>query len=370
MSELYIGLMSGTSVDAIDAVLMDFSKSNTHIVANFTQPIDKELKNEINLAIIKQIWPQDVENIDLQFANTSIQAVENLLSLASLEANQITGIGSHGQTIWHDPNGKPPISIQIGNTQHIANETHISTVGNFRQADMAAGGQGAPLACAYHAEVLRSKDENRIILNLGGIANITKLPKNSNEDIVGFDTGPANTLLDAWIKKHQKLDFDKDGTWAKTGTINQGFLNVMLEDEYFNQPPPKSTGREKFNLMWLQSALDQYEEIVSDKDVQATLVALTTKSIAKAINYWVPNTERILLCGGGGNNTYLVSLLQKELQNTPVELTSAYGVNENWMEAMAFAWLAKQKIAGNSGNIPSATGATKKAVLGVIHNPK
>ena len=370
MSELYIGLMSGTSVDAIDAVLMDFSKSNTHIVANFTQPIDKELKNKINLAIIKQIWPQDVEDIDLQFANTSIQAVENLLSLASLEANQITGIGNHGQTIWHDPNGKPPISIQIGNTQHIANETHISTVGNFRQADMAAGGQGAPLACAYHAEVLRSKDENRVILNLGGIANITKLPKNSNEDIIGFDTGPASTLMDTWIKKHRELDFDKGGAWAKSGSIKQDLLNIFLEDEYFKQTPPKSTGREKFNLIWLQYMLDQYKEFVTEKDVQATLLELTTKSIAKAISNWAPATDRVLVCGGGSYNTYLVSQLQKELQNTPVELTSAYGVNENWMEAMAFAWLAKQKIAGNSGNIPSATGATKKVVLGVIHNPK
>ncbi len=367
MSEFYIGLMSGTSVDAIDAVLMDFAITNTHIVTSFSQAIDKELKKQINRVIAKQTWPQNIEDIDIEFANASAQAVQNLLSQASIKANQIQAIGSHGQTIFHDPNGTPPVSVQIGNPQLIANKTGTLTIGNFRQADIEAGGQGAPLACAYHNEVFRSTDEDRIVLNLGGIANITKLPKNKNADIIGFDTGPANTLLDAWINKHQGLSFDNDGVWAKSGTINQGLLNLMLKDEYFKQPPPKSTGREKFNLTWLQYILGQYQEPVSKEDVQATLLDLTTKTITNAIKNWAPQTNRILICGGGSYNTYLVSQLQSKLQEVPVEASSKYGVPEKWMEAMAFAWLAKQKIKGNPGNIPSVTGATKNVMLGDLY---
>ena len=370
MSELYIGLMSGTSVDAIDAVLMDFSKSNTHIVASFSQPLEGTLRKEINQVIAKQTWPQDIKELDTQFAQASIQAIQHLLDAASLQANQISAIGGHGQTIWHDPNGVPPVSIQIGSAQQIADATEIITVGNFRQADIAASGQGAPLTCAYHEIVFRDAQEDRAIINLGGIANITLLPADKNLDVIGFDIGPANTLLDAWIKKHQDLDFDRNGAWAKTGAVNSGLLNVMLKDEYFKNSPPKSTGREKFNLIWVQYMLDQYEEFVTEKDVQATLVALTTQSIANAIKTWTPNTSRILLCGGGSYNTHLVSQLQETVQNIPVELTSTYGVSEEWMEAMAFAWLAKQTLDGNPGNIPSVTGASKKVALGEIHNPK
>ncbi len=370
MSELFIGLMSGTSVDAIDAVLMDFSKSNTYIVASFSQPLENLLRDKINRAIAKQSWPQEITELDKKFAQASSQIVEKLLTKASLHANQICAIGSHGQTIWHDPNGTPPVSIQIGNIQQIANTTHITTVGNFRQADLDVGGQGAPLACAYHEKIFRDDKEYRAIINLGGIANITFLPADKTSDVIGFDTGPANTLLDAWIKKHQDLDFDKNGAWAKSGKINSGLLNLMLEDMYFKQLPPKSTGREKFNLIWLQYMLDQYEEFVPENDVQATLVALTVQSITNAIKTWTANISRVLLCGGGSHNSYLVSQLQNALQKIPVELTSTHGVSEKWMEAMAFAWLAKQTLEGKPGNISSVTGATKKVVLGELHKPK
>ncbi len=369
MSEYFIGLISGTSVDAIDAVLMDFSKSNTHIVTSYSQPINNNLKNAIQSAISKNTWPQETEGLDLQFADESVKAVKHLLSQASLNAAQINAIGSHGQTIWHDPDGDPPISIQVGNAQHIANQASITTIGNFRQADMDAGGQGAPLACTYHAEVLCDLNENRVILNLGGIANITFLPKDSSKDIIGFDTGPANTLLDAWIKRHKNLDYDKDSTWAKTGKVNQELLNLFLTDKYFKENPPKSTGREKFNLHWLQRMLDQYQKPISEHDVQATLLILTTRSVANAIKKWVPETSRVLLCGGGSNNSFLISQLQKELPNISVEQTSLYGVSENWMEAMCFAWLAKQKIENRPGNTPSVTGATKKIVLGDCYKP-
>ncbi len=369
MSELFIGLMSGTSVDAIDAVLMDFSKSPTHLVASFSQPIENELKNEINQLISNNTWPQNIEYVDSEFAKASTQAVHNLLASASVETSQISAIGSHGQTIFHAPNDIPGISIQIGNAQIIANQTGITTIANFRQADIDAGGQGAPIACAFHAKTLQHEHEDRIILNLGGIANITALPRNTAEKIIGFDTGPANGLLDAWIKKHQGLDFDKNGAWAKSGTVDNGLLNVMLEDEYFKLAPPKSTGREKFNLIWLQYMLDQYEEFVTEKDVQATLIALTTQSISNAIQTWAPNTSRMLLCGGGSYNPYLVSQLQNSMPNIPVETSSKHGISEEWMEAMAFAWYAKRKLEGKTANIPSVTGASKKVILGETYQP-
>ena len=369
MSEFYIGLMSGTSVDAIDAVLMDFSKSSTHIVTSLCLPIDTKLRDAINQTIGKNTWPQNVEKIDLQFSCKSIKVIEALLSQTSIQKDQITAIGSHGQTIWHDPNGQSPCSIQIGNVKHIADKTGITTIGNFRKADIDAGGQGAPLACAYHEEVLRNKNEDRVILNLGGIANITVLPAQPSIEIMGFDTGPANTLLDAWIKKHQNKEFDRNGAWAKTGKVNQELLDLMLSDEYFQSSPPKSTGREKFNLNWLQNILDQYEKTISEKDVQATLASLTIKSVTNAVKSWAPQTKRVLHCGGGSHNTYLVSQLKEKLREFLLEPTSAHGIPVDWMEAMAFAWLAKQKIEDKLGNIPSVTGARNKVVLGDLYKP-
>lgn len=370
MSELYIGLMSGTSVDAIDAVLMDFSKSSSHIVETFSQELNTDLKDKINSAIAKNSWPQDVVDIDHEFALASVEAVNSLLAKASIFAEHVAAIGSHGQTIWHQPNGIPSCSIQIGNAQLIAKETGIQTISNFRQADIDAGGQGAPLACAYHAEILRSDTENRIILNLGGIANITYLPSDTSKDIIGFDTGPANTLLDAWIKKHKNLDFDQDGIWAKSGHVNTGLLNIMLKELYFRQPPPKSTGRERFNLVWLQYMLDQYEEFVIEKDVQATLVALTALTIKDAIKKYTSSANRILVCGGGSKNTYLLSQLQNKLGDIPVEPTNSFGVPEKWMEAMTFAWLAKRNLENKPGNLPTVTGATKVVTLGESFLPK
>ena len=338
-------------------------------LAVLTNPIPRELKDAINRTIAKQTWSQDCKELDRQFTDISLQAVSNLLNKTSLQANQISAIGSHGQTIWHEPNGSPAVSIQIGDAQHVANVSGIITVGNFRQADIDAGGQGAPVACAYHDVLFKNDLEDRVILNLGGIANITLLPADASLDIIGFDTGPANTLLDAWIKKHQNLDFDKNGAWAKTGKANQELLDILLEDEYFKMSPPKSTGREKFHLVWLQYMLDQYEEFVSEKDVQATLTALTALTVSDAINTWAPNTYRVLLCGGGSYNTHLVSQLQNVLGNIPIEPTHTYGAGEEWIEAMAFAWLAKQALEGAPGNIPSVTGASKKVVLGKIYHP-
>lgn len=369
MSEFYIGLMSGTSVDAIDAVLMDFSVSNTHIVASHSQPIGSKLRDDINALIATRNFPKQYEKLDEQFAQASNAAITTLLKQTSIDTSKIIAIGSHGQTVFHDPKGIPAVSIQIGDPQNIANLSNVPTVGNFRQADIDAGGQGAPLACAYHAETLQSPNQERVVLNLGGIANITKLPANKNETIIGFDTGPANTLMDAWSQKHLNKSFDQDGNWAKSGKVNLDLLGRMLEDSYFAASPPKSTGREHFNLDWIQYHLDSYGKPVSTEDVQATLLALTMHSIADSIDAWCPQSKEVLLCGGGSENKFFVSQLERALESKTIQSTRSYGIAAKWMEAMAFAWLAKQNLNNATGNIPSVTGADKPVKLGKLFNP-
>ncbi len=364
MPEYFIGLMSGTSVDAIDAVLMDFSQSDTHIVTALSQTIDQSLRSEINSLIAKKQLPTNYKETDEQFAQASSNAVKKLLKQSSIEAEDIIAIGSHGQTVFHDPKGIPPVSIQIGDPQKIANTTNIPTIGNFRQADIDAGGEGAPLACAYHAQVLQNPDEERVVINLGGIANITKLPQNKSDPIIGFDTGPASTLMDAWAQKHLNKAYDQDGEWAKSGKVNKKLLEQMLQDDYFSMLPPKSTGREYFNIEWLQHFLDNTLESIPAENIQATLLALTTYTIADSIDAWCPQTKKILLCGGGSENKYLVQQLKIILNKITFQQTSDYGVPSKWMEAMAFAWLAKQNIEGKPGNIPSVTGADKPVLLG------
>ncbi len=361
--------MSGTSVDAIDAVLMDFSQSNTHIVSSHSQPISTQLRDDINALIATKKPPEAFEKIDTQFATTSCMAITQLLNQASIDATQVTAIGSHGQTVFHDPKGIPPASIQIGNPQVIADESGIVTIGHLRQADLDVGGQGAPLACIYHAEVLQSANEERVVLNLGGIANVTKLPKSKNEPIIGFDTGPANTLMDAWTQKHLNQPYDKDGSWALSGKTNLALLENMLEDSYFSLRPPKSTGREHFNIEWIQHQLDTFESNISIEDVQSTLLALTIHSVADSIETWCPSTKKVLLCGGGSENKQLVQHLKNILEGKVIQQTSDYGVPTTWMEAMAFAWLAKLHLENIPGNIPSVTGADKPVVLGMRFNP-
>ena len=370
MARLFIGLMSGTSVDAIDAVLMDFSDSDSRLLAHFSQPIDADLKREINRVIAARAWPQETATLDSQFAALSAQAIGRLLEQAAVRADQVEAVGSHGQTVFHDPEGTPPVSIQLGHAEEIARIAGIPTVGDFRKADIEAGGQGAPLACAYHARLFHSEHEDRAILNLGGIANLTFLPQDPSLEITGFDTGPANTLSDAWIQHCRGLDFDRGGDWARSGAVNRDLLEQMLEDPYFSRPPPKSTGREAFNLAWLQSMLARDGKPLAEADVQATLVELTAASIAQALRAHPLPVARVLLCGGGSHNAHLVSRLEHALSGLPVECTDAHGIPSKWLEAMAFAWLAKQAVDGEPASLPSVTGARCEAVLGEVHQPK
>ncbi len=370
MARYFIGLMSGTSVDAVDAVLMDFSRTHSPLVGSFSQPIERELRSEINRIISLNTWPQQTQALDDQFVRVCAEAIRHLLQKAAIDADRIEAIGSHGQTVFHDPQGTPPVSIQIGSARQLARETGITTIGNFRQADINVGGQGAPLACAYHARRFRHAREDRAVINLGGIANITFLPADPSKDVEGFDTGPANTLLDAWVHHCRGQDFDAAGDWARRGTVNAQLLERMLQEPYFARPPPKSTGRETFSLAWLQALLEPHGVSLEARDVQATLVELTARSVAQAVENHPLPVARILLCGGGSNNDYLVSRIEQALGDIPVECTDTHGAPSRWLEAMAFAWLAKQAMDGNPGNLPSVTGAGQEVVLGEVHRPE
>jgi anhydro-N-acetylmuramic acid kinase len=296
-----------------------------------------------------------------QFIATAVNA---LLDQSGLDRSAITAIGSHGQTIAHAPDGDEPASVQIGDANVIAERTGITTVSDFRRRDIAAGGQGAPLAPAFHNAVLRSRDETRVVLNLGGIANITVLPADPDAPVTGFDTGPANCLMDLWARQHLGKPCDEGGQWAASAAPDAQLLERLLDDPYFEQPPPKSTGTQYFSRQWLTGRLGAAK--LAAEVVQATLLALTVRTISDAIEGHAADCGRLLVCGGGANNTALIAGLAGRL-NRPVETTGDYGIDPQWMEAMAFAWLAGEALSGRRGNQPSVTGAASPRVLGVSH---
>ncbi len=277
---------------------------------------------------------------------------------------EILAIGSHGQTLAHGPDAAPPFTLQIGNAAIIAERTGITTVTDFRARDIAAGGQGAPLVPAFHAACLRDARESRVILNIGGIANITGLPAGAKAHISGFDTGPGNCLLDAWFRKHRKGLFDRNGEFAGRGHSREDLLRLFLEDPYFHRPAPKSTGTDYFSLEWLEqkATLTDY----SPEDVQATLLDLTGHSIADAIEEASPRCERVLVCGGGVHNPALMQSLRERLA-APVESTAAVGLDPDWIEALAFAWLAQRTLQHLPGNLPEVTGALGPRILGAVY---
>ncbi len=356
-------------MDSIDAALVDFSGDFPQLVDTQAMAMPASLKQDLfTLCEQPELQPQR-DNADKHLAKLFTEASLKLISTNQLEAEDIRAIGSHGQTIFHQPpqNGENGYSVQIGDPQSIANQTGITTVGDFRNADMQAGGQGAPLVPAFHNAVFRSSDKPRVIVNIGGISNITVLPVKGQGQVTGFDTGTGNVLLDIWVRQHQQQSYDDGGTWAAQGVINQTLLNQMMADDYFKLPPPKSTGREYFHHTWLEQQLNYFAETITPVDVQATLVALTSRCISDAIEQYAPATEEVFICGGGAYNTTLMEQLKKDLSRS-VTSTDLLGIKPDWVEAMAFAWLAKQTLADKPGNIPSVTGATSERVLGHIHH--
>ena len=363
---LYIGLMSGTSMDAIDTALVQFEGENPEIIAYRQFPIDTAIRS----AIRKLDGTSSLETIckyDGVMAKLFAEAVLKILDLAEIPASWVKAVGSHGQTVFHNPDAPYPSSIQIGDPNIISEQTNITTITDFRRMDIASGGQGAPLAPSFHAHVFRKKGVHRVILNLGGIANITVLPANLEEPIAGFDTGPGNGLLDDWIAKHQKTAFDRDGQWAASGIVNETLLSSFLSDPYFALSPPKSTGRDNFHLPWVEKHLQAMEHKLRPVDVQATLLMLTVESIALVIEKGTPHSAEIAICGGGAHNIYLMKQLKKRLPQFRINSTTKLGIDPDAIEALTFAWLARQTVNQRPGNNPAVTGAKSEHILGGIY---
>lgn len=371
MPELYIGLMSGTSMDGIDTALIEFNNDKIKLVASHSHEIPNALKEKLKLlcldspaASIDMLGEADSE-LGLVFAD----AVSTLLEQSNFSSEQITAIGSHGQTIRHRPDLKHSFTLQIGDANQISYATGITTVTDFRRKDMAAGGQGAPLAPAFHQQVFRSPIEDYAVLNIGGISNITFIPaenSNSKQQCFGFDTGPGNMLMDAWINKNKGKNYDASGEWAGSADADEELVNLLMQDEFISAKPPKSTGREHYHLEWLEQKLLMSPHL-NAAQIQASLSEFTSKSIAYAVTNQIPKISTLIVCGGGAHNTHLIKALIKELPEIKVESSELHGIDPDWVEAIAFAWLARQTINRKPGNLPTVTGAKEATILGAIY---
>jgi len=366
----YIGLMSGTSINAVDAALVSFSKNSIKILAAHSIAIPKKLKKEIlALCFPGKNEIERMGELDYQLGKYFAKAACEVAKKANLSLKKIKAIGSHGQTIRHRPNQRYPFTLQIGNPHLIAAKTGITTVANFRAKDIALGGQGAPLAPVFHDFLFRSflnqhKQNCLSVINIGGIANISVLQKNFSRKLFGFDIGPGNTLLDAWIYQQTKKLFDRNGQWASGGKVCEPLLKKLCQDSYFKKSFPKSTGREYFNLIWLKKYLKQFKKI-KPQDVQATLTEFTAKMIAEAVMKFQQNGF-VFLCGGGAYNRDLVKRIQSRLKNHQVITTDKIGIAPKWIEAAMFAWLAKQTLDKKALDLSHITGSKKPAVLGEV----
>lgn len=378
----YIGLMSGTSADGVDLALVTFTEGKAKLVASYYQAYPLPLAKKVTALY----WPGDNEidktfSLDIELAHFFSQCILSFVGQQKLSADDIIAIGNHGQTIRHRPEQTYPFTVQIGCSQTLACLTNIRVVGQFRQKDIALGGQGAPLVPAFHQQVFKKLNRDVVVVNLGGIANISYLPIEESAKVVGFDTGPANALLDDWYQQNHSSNtdnFDKNGQWASSGTCNQALLQQLLQDDYFNKPAPKSTGREYFNIHWLSEHLTSFkqapEHVVPAKDIQASLAALTAKSLANAIHSLTQDAN-VYLCGGGAHNGHLASLIEEYLQqgsamaNFKVSQSSEVGVDIDAIEAMTFAWLAYAFDNQLISNLPAVTGAQHGCTLGCLYTP-
>jgi anhydro-N-acetylmuramic acid kinase len=360
----YIGVMSGTSLDGVDVVLAAIDERMVAQQASYSHPIPLELKNAIlGMCQGQQVTLAQVGDLDTRLGILFGEAVLGLMKQAGITAEEVTAIGCHGQTVWHQPKGDATFSMQLGDNNRIAAMTGVTTIGDFRRRDMAFGGQGAPLVPAFHQALLAHPTERRMILNIGGIANLSLLLP--GQPIRGYDTGPGNMLLDAWIWRHRGQPYDKNAEWANSGRVNLTLLQQMLSDPYFAEPAPKSTGREYFNIAWLEKQLSKVHELAPE-DVQATLAELTAVSIAEQVQL-AGSCDRLMVCGGGARNPLVMARLSAMLPGTEVSTTDSFGISGDDMEALAFAWLAFRTLSGKAGNLPSVTGASQETVLGAIY---
>ena len=361
---LYLGLISGTSMDAIDAALVDFDEAPLRIVATSATPFPPSLKARVAALIDGpgHVALDEVGQVDVEIGKAFASAGIALLADNGVGAGRVTAIGSHGQTLRHRPDLPSPFTWQIGDPNVISELTGIAVVADFRRRDVAAGGQGAPLLPVFHDQVFRSDSEDRVIVNLGGIANITILSRDTR--VTGFDTGPANRLLDAWVSTHRNSPFDADGAWAASGTVDSTLLRELLDEPYLALPPPKSTGRELFNLPWLQGKLGLFSR--RPHDVQATLQQFTAETVAAAVRQHAPGAA-LYVCGGGSHNAGLLAALAALCAPNRVTTTDALGLDPDFVEAVAFAWFAKRTLEGMTSSAGSVTGAKGARILGGIY---
>jgi anhydro-N-acetylmuramic acid kinase len=361
---MYLGLISGTSMDAIDAALVDFDAAPLRIIATSATAFEPTLKRRISALIddADSAALDEVGQIDVEVGRALANAAVTLMQSVGVSADQVTAIGSHGQTLRHRPDLPAPFTWQIGDPNTLAEMTGVTVVADFRRRDVAAGGQGAPLLPVFHDQVFRSDSEDRVIVNLGGIANITILTRDAG--VTGFDTGPANRLLDAWILQHEGKEFDAGGAWAATGQVDDTLLRELLDEPYLRAAPPKSTGRELFNLPWLKNKLGLFSR--QPRDVQATLQQFTARSVADAVRQFAPGAA-LYVCGGGARNASLLNAIALLIAPNRVASTAALGLDPDYVEAVAFAWFAKRTLAGLPSSAGGVTGAKGARILGGVY---
>ncbi len=363
---LFIGVMSGTSMDAVDTALVDFGTPRPRLLASGSAAWPDALRERLNSAALgSPLAATEFAILDAETGAFIADAINDTLRRHTIDPGSVSAIGCHGQTIAHAPDRAPATTLQLGDANLIAERTGITVINDFRRRDIAAGGQGAPLAPAFHAAILRTPAETRAVLNLGGIANITLLPKDPIRTVLGLDTGPASCLMDGWCRQQRGLPFDDGGTWAASAEPDAELLSALLDDPYFDLPPPKSTGTQYFSSQWLRQRLHGFTALTPDV-VQATLLELTARSIIDALSRHAPDVERILVSGGGVHNLALIERLSA-LGQRPVESTARHGIPPQAMECMAFAWMAQRTLNGLPANLPAVTGAAGERILGAIH---
>lgn len=370
--ELFVGLMSGTSLDGIDAVLVDWAGDRQQVLGTHHLPMPDPVRTA--LLSLSQPGPVDLDTLmhcDRRLGLLYADAVGGLLAATGTAAGAVRAIGCHGQTLRHCPTASAqcplPWTLQIGDPATLAVTTGIPVVSDFRRADIAAGGQGAPLVPAFHAAVFHNPQQNRVIVNIGGIANLSVLP--TAGPVTGFDTGPGNSLMDLWTNRQQQQPFDRNGQWARSGKINRTLVEKWLQDPWFALPPPKSTGRETFGAAWLAQAVAADSDLAA-ADIQASLCELTALSIARAIKRHAPPGSAVFACGGGARNGWLMQRLGAHLPQNPLADTAALDLAPEWVEGCAFAWLARQRLHQQPGNLPAVTGANRALVLGALYQPE
>lgn len=366
MAEIYVGLMSGTSADSIDCATLDLSSEEIKVIncKNFEIPMDLK-KDIIQSSQSEKIEQELIDDLDFRMADVLADSVKKIISDSNIEAKDIKAIGSHGQTIKHEPKSETPYTLQIGDPQKISNDLDITTVGNYRHDDIEAGGEGAPLTPVFHKTVFGSDKKRKVIVNIGGITNITAL---NYPELIGFDTGPGNCLMDCWSRINNVGDYDDRGSWAASGTINRSLLEVMMQDKYFSRKYPKSSGPDYFSHEWIQENLLRLSKEILAEDVQATLAQVTVISLIESINFLNLSNENIYLCGGGVHNDFLCSEINKQ-SKARVSTTLELGIDPDYVEAICFGWLAKQRIENKSFDLSEITGSKGEVYLGRIYEP-